>query len=135
MSAYRVGPVPTTPLALSSTAAPVSPTFALAKGLFGSADVHHRGAGRRRTRVTRVRPSWGPGGASANVWLPSDALEDQHLPALAVERESFRRDLEALHRRQRVLHPSFLPEERLGWAARFRPREVVKAQLRVPHAV
>ena len=55
MSAYRVGPVPTTPLALSSTAVPVSPTFALAKGLFGSVDAHHLGAGRGIGNVATLR--------------------------------------------------------------------------------
>ena len=67
--------------------------------------------------------------------LPSSTLEDQGLPALAVQRELLAGDLEPLHRRQQVLHPLFLPEQDLGRAARFRPGQFVKAQLRFPHAV
>ena len=54
------------------------------------------------------------------MWLSSHPLEDQGLPALAVQRELLGRDLEPLHGRQQVLHPLFLPEQCLGRAARFR---------------
>ena len=62
-------------------------------------------------------------------------LEDHRLPAFAMEGESFPRNLEPLYCRQRVLHPLFLSERHPGWAARFRPRQVVKAQLRSSRTV
>ena len=68
------------------------------------------------------RPRFGffPLGALFRLSLTPSLLEDQVLPAFAVQRELLAGALEALYRRQQVLHPLFLPEQCLGRAACFR---------------